>query len=59
MAMNYWIVMFDRDGGESDPEGPYDCQSAAQSHGELMLDWRWVTYEIQTENDDESITDTD
>ena len=22
---NYWVVMFDRDGGEKDPEGPYDC----------------------------------
>ena len=47
--MNYWIVMFDRDGGELDPEGPYDCPRDAQSHGEVMLDRRGVTYEIQME----------
>jgi hypothetical protein len=48
--MSYWVVMFDRDGGELDPEGPFDCQSDANSHGEFMLDWRWVTYEIQMED---------
>ena len=47
--MMYWVVMFDRDGGELDPEGPFDCQRDAQNHGEFMLDWRWVSYEIQTE----------
>ena len=48
--MNYWVVMFDRDGGESDPEGPFDCRYEAVSHGEFMLTggtWGWVTYEIQ------------
>ena len=50
VTMSYWVVMFDRDGGELDPEGPFDCQSDAQSHGEFMLDWRWVTYEIQKED---------
>ena len=47
--MSYWVVMLDRDGGELDPEGPFDYQSDAKSHGEFMLDWRWVTYEIQLE----------
>ena len=45
-----WVVMFDPDGGESDPEGPFDCRDEAVSHGESMLTggtWRWVTYEIQ------------
>jgi hypothetical protein len=45
--MMYWVVMFDRDGGELDPEGPFECQRDAQSHAEFMLDWQWVTYEIQ------------
>ena len=45
----FYVVMFDRDGGESDPEGPYDCQGDAQSHGEFMLDWHWVSYEIYEE----------
>ena len=49
--MSYWVIMFDRDGGELDPEGPFDYQSYAKSHGEFMLDWRWVTYEIQMEDD--------
>jgi hypothetical protein len=48
--MTYWVVMYDRDGGELDPEGPYDCQHEAQSHAEFMLDNRWVTYEIQMED---------
>ena len=47
-----WVVMFDPDGGECDPEGPFDCREEAVSHGESMLDdARWVTYEIQ-EGDD-------
>ena len=46
----FYVVMFDRDGGESDPEGPYGCQSDAQSHGEFMLDRRWVSYEIYEED---------
>jgi hypothetical protein len=46
----FYVVMFDRDGGESDPEGPYDCLSDAQSHGEFMLDWRWVAYETYEED---------
>ena len=46
--MSYWVVMFDRDGGEDDPSGPFDCQQEAQSHADSELDdWRWVTYEIQ------------
>jgi hypothetical protein len=45
--MMYWVVMFDRDGGELDPEGPFDCQRDAQSHAEFALDWQWVSYEIQ------------
>ena len=49
--MSYWVVMFDRDGGEQDPEGPFDCRSDAQSHAEFALDSRWVTYEIQLEDD--------
>jgi hypothetical protein len=47
--MKYWTVMFDRDGGESDPEG-FDCREDAVSYGECMLGggtWRWVSYEIQ------------
>jgi hypothetical protein len=45
--MNYWVVMFDRDGGEQDPEGPFECRDDAVSSAEFGLDWRWVTYEIQ------------
>jgi hypothetical protein len=26
MAKSYWVVMFDRDGGEQDPEGPFECR---------------------------------
>jgi hypothetical protein len=49
---NYWVVMFDRDGGEKDPEGPFDSRDEAKSHAEFDLDGcRWVTYEIQ-EGDD-------
>ncbi len=45
--MTHWVVMFDRDGGESDPEG-FDCREDAVSYGEGQLDeWRWVFYEIQ------------
>ena len=51
--MNYWVVMFDRDGGEQDPVGPFECQSDAQRHAEFGLDWRWVTYEIQLEDSDD------
>ena len=46
--MSYWVVVFDRDGGEQDPEGPYTCREDAVSYGEFALDyWRWVSYEIQ------------
>jgi len=45
--MMYWVVMFDRDGGELDPEGPFEYRDEAKSHGEFMLDCQWVTYEIQ------------
>ena len=46
--MEYWTVMLDRDGGESDPEGPFDCREDAVSYAEGQLDdWRWVCYEIQ------------
>ncbi len=47
--MKYWTVMFDRNGGESDPEG-FDCREEAVSYGEGMLCGAysmWVTYEIQ------------
>lgn len=45
-----WVVMFDRDGGEDNPEGPFDCREDALDHAESMLDdWRWVSYEIQEE----------
>ena len=45
---NYWVVMFDRDGGEKDPEGPFKCKEDAASHAKSELDdWRWVSYEIQ------------
>ena len=48
----YWVVMFDRDGGEQDPEGPFDCRDEAKSNAEYQLDdWRWVSYEIQEESD--------
>ena len=49
--MTYWVVMFDRDGGEQDPEGPFDYRDEAVSSGEFALDCQWVTYEIQ-EGDD-------
>ena len=45
--MMYWVVMFDRNGGELDPEGPFDCQSDAESHAESTLDSHWVYAEIQ------------
>ena len=46
--MKYWTVMFDRDGGECDPEGPFDYREDALTYAEGQLDdWRWVTYEIQ------------
>ena len=46
--MTYWVVMFDRDGGESDPEGPFVTHHDAEDHANSDLDcWRWVTYEIQ------------
>ena len=47
--MSYWVVMFDRNGREQDPEGegPFDCQCDAESHAEFALDSRWVTAEIQ------------
>jgi hypothetical protein len=48
----YWAVMFDRDGGEGDPCGPYDCKEDAESAAECYLDnWQWVTYEIQEGHD--------
>jgi hypothetical protein len=50
--MTYWVVMFDRDGGELDPEGPFDCLYEAVCCGECMLDCQWVTYEIQEGDDD-------
>jgi hypothetical protein len=44
---SYWVVMFDRDGGESDPVG-FDCEEDAAGHAEHeLMEWRWVTYEIQ------------
>ena len=43
-----WVVMYDRDGDESDPEGPFECREDALDHAESMLDdCRWVSYEIQ------------
>jgi len=48
LTAEYWVVMFDRDGGEQDPEGPFDCREDAKSNAEYQLDdWRWVSYEIQ------------
>ena len=48
--MNYWVVMFDRDGGEKAPDGPFECKRDASSWAESWLDdWQWVTYEIQEE----------
>jgi hypothetical protein len=48
----YWVAMIDRDGGEKDLSGPYDCIEDAKSAAEFYLDcWQWVTYEIQ-EGDD-------
>ena len=45
-----WVVMFDRDGGERDPEGPFTDRQEAESHAiSAMDDWRWVSYEIQEE----------
>jgi len=51
--VKYWTVMFDSDGGESDPEG-FDCREDAVSYAEGMLcggTWRWVCYEIQESNE--------
>lgn len=47
--MSYWVVMFDRYGEEQDREGegPFDCQSDAESHAESTLDSHWVYAEIQ------------
>ena len=46
--MTYWVVMFDRDGGECDPEGPFKSFYDATTYAHSMLDeWRWVSYEIQ------------
>ena len=48
--MTYWVVMFDRDGGESDPEGPFECREDELTYADHMVvggTWRWVTYEIQ------------
>ena len=48
--MTHWVVMFDSDGGECDPEGPFDYREEALTYAEGMLcggTWRWVTYEIQ------------
>ena len=46
--MTYWVVMYDLDGGESDPEGPFDFRDEAVSHGEYMLnEARWASYELR------------
>ena len=46
--IEYWLVMFDRHGGESDPKGPLDSFEEAVSLGESHLEeWQWVTYEIE------------
>jgi hypothetical protein len=46
--MTYWVVMFDRDGGECDPEGPFANHHEAEDYTRFCLDdWRWVSYEIQ------------
>ena len=44
-----WVVMFDSDGGESDPEGPFESHEDANQYALLRIrdNWRWVTYEIQ------------
>jgi hypothetical protein len=47
MDKSHWVVMFDRDGGESDPVG-FDCEEDAAGYAEgQLMDWRWVCYEIQ------------
>lgn len=49
--MNYWVVMYDRDGGESGPVGPFADGHDAQDYAISELDdWRWVHYEIQGED---------
>ena len=43
-----WVVMYDRDGGESDPEVPFECYEDAKDYANSALNcWRWVSYEIQ------------
>ena len=47
--VKYWTVLFDRDGGESEPEG-FEYREEAVSYAEGMLcggTWQWVTCEIQ------------
>ena len=51
-AETYWVVMSDRDGGECDPEGPFECADDAIVYAHSMLDEaRWVSYEIQQGDD--------
>ena len=46
----YYVIMFDRDGGESDPLGPYESLEDANSAGEFHLcGWQWVCYEVQSD----------
>ena len=46
--MEYWVVMFDRDGGESEVEGPFADRAEEKQYAiSEMEDWRWVHYGIQ------------
>ena len=48
--LEYYVIMFDRDGGESDPLGPYESLEDANSAGEFHLcGWQWVCYEIESD----------
>ena len=50
--MTYWVVMFDRDGGESEPQGPFESHEDAKQCALYVMDnWRWVSHEIQQGDD--------
>ena len=46
--MTCWVVMYDRDGGESEPEGPFESHEDASKYAlyEVMDNWRWVSHEV-------------
>ena len=50
--MTCWVVMYDRDGGESEPEGPFESHEDARRYALSEIDNpRWVSHEIY-EGDD-------